>query len=315
MNTELPLEAVEFERVLSSSLMATGGFDHVQRAEQDLDHRIWIGDHLGALGLWDIDVSQETQVEAAALACRAAGRIALPYPVAERLAAQGLDGTDAVGLVAYDKGRLAHADLPMRWTAVSLDGRTAPVVRAGGSGRRNLGPFVCGIETGPWDSETDAGPLLLVLQCWTLLGMLQSAQAMTVNYVRDRRQFGQTLAEFQSVQFALTDVAVATQGLEELSKYTTWAIANRPEEALTDALALRSASLEAAEATFRISHQLHGAIGFCDESDLSWLSRHSQALRRLPLGRPQTEAALVHLIARTGFYTPVTTGARASSCT
>jgi hypothetical protein len=310
MNTELASEAVEFERVVSSSLMDTGGFEHVRRAERDPSYRGWIGDRLGGLGLWEIDVSQEIQLEAAALACRAAGRVALPYPVAERLAAFGLDGTDAVGLVARDGAHLAHADLEMRWTAMLLDGRTARVVQVGDPGRTNLGPFVRRIVQAPRESTTDAGPLLVVLQCWTLLGMLQSVQAMTVSYVRDRRQFGQSLAEFQSVQFALTDVAVATQGLEELCKYTTWAIGHRPAEALTDAIALRSASLEAAETTFRIGHQLHGAIGFCDESDLSWLSRHSQALRRLPFGRSQTEAALVQLIGRTGFYTPVTAGGR-----
>ncbi len=310
MNTELASEAVEFERAISSSLAATGGFEHVQRAERDPSYRSAIGDHLGGLDLWDIDVSQETQLEAAALACRAAGRIALPYPVAERLAALGLEGADAVGLVAHDGAYLAHADLEMRWTAISPDGQTARVEQARHADRTNLGPFVCRIKKAPWESSTDAGALLVVLQCWTLLGMLQSAQEMTASYVRDRRQFGQPLAEFQSVQFALTDVAVATQGLEELCKYTTWTIGDRPAEALTDAFALRSASLEAAETTFRVGHQLHGAIGFCDESDISWLSRHSQALRRLPLGRSQTAAALVQLIGRTGFYTPVTSGGR-----
>ena len=111
MNTELASEAVEFERVVSASLLATGGFEHVRQAVRDPGHRDWVGDHLGELGLWDIDVSQETQIEAAALACRAAGRLALPYPVAERLAAIGLQGTDAVGVVAYDGPLLAHADL------------------------------------------------------------------------------------------------------------------------------------------------------------------------------------------------------------
>jgi hypothetical protein len=310
LNTELASEAIEFEQTVSSSLAATGGFEHARRAELDPAHRSWIGDHLGGLDLWDMDMSQETQLEAAALACRAAGRIALPYPVAERVAAIELKGTDAIGLVAHDWALLAHADLPLRWTALSLDGRTAPVVRASPSGRSTLSSFVCRIEMAPWESEAEVGALLVVLQCWTLLGMLQAAQKMTVSYVRDRRQFGQSLAEFQSVQFALTDVAVATQGLEELCKYTTWAIVNRPAEALTDAFVLRSASLEAAETTFRVGHQLYGAIGFCDESDISWLSRHSQALRRLPLGRAQTEATLVQLIGRTGFYSPVTTGSR-----
>ena len=55
-------------------------------------------------------------------------------------------------------------------------------------------------------------------------------------------------------------------------------------DALADALALRLAAIEAADTVFRISHQLHGAMGFCDESTLSWISRYSQPLRRLPWG-------------------------------
>ena len=43
------------------------------------------------------------------------------------------------------------------------------------------------------------------------------------------------------------------------------------------------AAIEAAEVVFRVCHQLHGAVGFCDETTLSWLSRYSQPLRRLPL--------------------------------
>ena len=35
---------------------------------------------------------------------------------------------------------------------------------------------------------------------------------------------------------------------------------------------------------FRVAHQLHGAIGFCDETALSWVSRASVPLRRLPFG-------------------------------
>jgi hypothetical protein len=37
---------------------------------------------------------------------------------------------------------------------------------------------------------------------------------------------------------------------------------------------------------------LHGAVGFCDETTLSWLSRYSQPLRRLPLGLSATRDLL-----------------------
>ena len=61
---------------------------------------------------------------------------------------------------------------------------------------------------------------------------------------------------------------------------------------LNDALALRMSAIEAAEVVFRVCHQLHGAVGFCDETTLSWLSRYSQPLRRLPLGLSATRDQL-----------------------
>ncbi len=305
MNTELSGEAIDFERAVASALAASGGFEHVRRAESDPSHRYAVGEQLAQLGMWELNTRDDSQMEAAALGCRAAGRVALPYPIAERIVAYHVKGADAVGLVTSATSPVAHADLDLQWSVIGMDGRTAPVAAARQPGRTKLAGFTARVVLGPWDKTSDIGPVLLTLQSWTLLGMLQAALDLTCEYVRDRRQFGQALAEFQSVQFALTDVSVATQGLEELCKYTLWAVLHRPAQAWTDALVLRTASLEAAETTFRVGHQLHGAIGFCDESNISWLSRYSQVLRRLPLGRAQTEAALAAQIARTTFYTPV----------
>src|SRR5262249_25270978 len=47
-------------------------------------------------------------------------------------------------------------------------------------------------------------------------------------------------------------------------------------------------------------HQLHGAVGFCDETTLSWLSRYSQPLRRLPLGLSATRDLLTRRVAGDG---------------
>ena len=77
-------------------------------------------------------------------------------------------------------------------------------------------------------------------------------------------------------------------------------MATQRSEVLDDALALRVAALEAAEIVFRVAHQLHGAIGFCDETALSWVSRASIPLRRLPLGLSATRAELTRRIGRRG---------------
>ena len=109
---------------------------------------------------------------------------------------------------------------------------------------------------------------------------------------------GRPLSAFQGVQFQLTDAEVERSGLEILAKYALWSVATARPEALDDALALRMSAIEAAEVVFRVCHQLHGAVGFCDETTLSWLSRYSQPLRRLPLGLSATRDLLTRPVGR-----------------
>jgi 3-oxo-4-pregnene-20-carboxyl-CoA dehydrogenase alpha subunit len=142
--------------------------------------------------------------------------------------------------------------------------------------------------------------LALVLPCWTLLGMLDRALDLTRAHILVRQQFGQPLSAFQGVQFQLTDAEVERAGLDMLAKYALWSVQTGQPGQIEDALALRMAALEAAEVVFRVAHQLHGALGFCDEAPLSWLSRCSQPLRRLPLGLSATRAELTARLGRRG---------------
>jgi alkylation response protein AidB-like acyl-CoA dehydrogenase len=161
---------------------------------------------------------------------------------------------------------------------------------------------------GPGTGELDA--LGLTLPCWTLLGMLDRAIELTVGHVTVREQFGQPLSKLQGVQFQLTDAEVQRAGLDILAAYTLWSVGSAqfgvPGDpgsagtALDDALALRAAALEAADVVFRVAHQLHGALGFCDEAPVSWLSRRSQPLRREPCGLSATRALLTERIGRRG---------------
>jgi hypothetical protein len=236
------------------------------------------------------------ELEAAAEVCRVTGRSALPYPVAERLARLD-DGNDGVVVVPHERPRANIADVPLQFTGASLDGRCTSLTVTGSRLASKLGYFVVDVETGPWQSTTaDVASLPLVLSAWSLLGMLERALELTCEHVLAREQFGRPLAEFQGVQFQLTDAAVAARGLAEMAKYSLWTLHADPGNARVDALALRTTALSAADVVFRIAHQLHGATGFCDEHPLSWLSRYSQPARRLPLSASETEVALLALI-------------------
>lgn len=49
------------------------------------------------------------------------------------------------------------------------------------------------------------------------------------------------------------------------------------------------------------AHQYHGAMGFTDEVDLSWLSRASQFVRRRPEGESATQELLAAKMTDHGF--------------
>lgn len=221
--------------------------------------------------------------------------LGLPYPLAERLSRPTDIDADGLIVVAGPAPAGTIAGVDGHWATVTLDGHRARVT--GTSGARTA--FVTALQLAGLDDAGDQDvALALVLPCWTLLGMLDRALELTIAHVKLRQQFGQPLSGFQGVQFQLTDAEVERSGLEMLARYALSTVTG--PDALADALALRLAALEAAEVVFRVTHQLHGAVGFCDETVLSWLSRYSQPLRRLPLGLSATRAQLTELLGTRG---------------
>ncbi|MFN3008137.1 acyl-CoA dehydrogenase family protein [Mycolicibacterium wolinskyi] len=287
MNLDLSDDAKEFGRQALRAFEAAGGDALLQQAEAKPEAReALVTPVLDGLGAHELDPRTDPDsLEAAAALCRSAGYWALPYPVAERLA-----GTL---VIAEDAPQAAVAGLDTSWAAVTLDGRCFRVAGTSGAGPA----FTTALELAAVDGDADVA-LGLVLPCWTLLGMLDRAIDLTVAHVSLRKQFGQTLSSFQGVQFQLTEAEVERSGVDMLAKYALWSLGT--PDAVNDALALRMAAVEASEVVFRVCHQLHGAVGFCDETTLSWLSRYSQPLRRLPFGLSQTRDALTARLGRRG---------------
>jgi 3-oxo-4-pregnene-20-carboxyl-CoA dehydrogenase alpha subunit len=299
MILDLGDDAKEYGRQALRAFEAAGGDQLVQQAEAKPGERESLaGPALAELGAWDLDVRTDAdELEAAAALCRSAGYWALPYPVAERLSRPADLDVDGLIVVADPRPSGVVVGLESRWATVSLGGTRSRVLGQGATGPA----FVAELELAAID-ENGGGDIALglMLPCWTLLGMLDRAMELTIAHVSLRKQFGQPLSAFQGVQFQLTDAEVERSGVEILAKYTLWSIATGRPEALNDALALRMSAIEAAEVVFRVCHQLHGAVGFCDETTLSWLSRYSQPLRRLPLGLSATREVLTQRVGGTG---------------
>jgi acyl-CoA dehydrogenase len=283
VNTALPEDITEFAAVAAKRFVRFGGPQTALRAETEDQLRDDARSALADLGGFDLDVrSSSDDLLAAAVLCQAAGAAALPYPLVEELLA--IDGA-RLALVNPEAPRIDHGDLAGEWIAADLDG-TRYHVQPSSRTSAKLGPFlVPATLTGP-DGTVPAADvdMHLVLGSWRILGAVQQALEITRQHVTARMQFGKPLAEFQAVRFTIADASVAVRGLFELAKYTmTRTESTAAQVRSADALVLRLKAADTARQVLRTAHQLLGALGFCDESDVSVLDRHTQPLIRLPV--------------------------------
>ena len=293
MKTTLPRDISDFATIAAKRLGRLGGPPAALRAETDDGIRDAARMALSEVGAFDLDVrSASDDLLAAAVLCQAAGATALAYPLVEELLA--IDGA-RLALVNPEAPRIDHGDLPGDWIAADLDGtRYHPQLASRTNAK--LGPFLVPASLNAPDGTVPAADvnLHLVLGSWRILGAMQQSLQIVTEHVRARIQFGKPLADFQAVRFAVADASVAVRGLHELAKYTVCRPESLPVQVRSaDALVLRFKAADAARQVLRTSHQLLGALGFCDESDVSVLDRHTQPLIRLPLG---AEALALRLI-------------------
>ena len=178
MVLDLSEEAKEYGRQALRAFEAAGGDQLVQQAEAKPDRReSLVGPVLAELGAWELDPRSDADgLEAAAALCRSAGYWALPYPVAERLAAPTDLDVDGLIVVADTRPSAALAGLDPAGPPSRLAG-----VRSTVTGQAAAGPaFVAELElTASTRTARETSRSVLVLPCWTLLGMLDRAIELT----------------------------------------------------------------------------------------------------------------------------------------
>lgn len=120
-------------------------------------------------------------------------------------------------------------------------------------------------------SITEAVDLALIAQSAELVGCMERALEMTLDYLRTRKQFGQAIGSFQVLQHRAVDVWMALE-LARHAVTTAVRVASAPgvtEQAR--GAAASSAKNRAAESALLVvkqTIQLHGALGTTDEYDL-----------------------------------------------
>jgi alkylation response protein AidB-like acyl-CoA dehydrogenase len=115
----------------------------------------------------------------------------------------------------------------------------------------------------------ELGTLMVSAQ---LLGAARMMLEMSTAYARQRKQFDRPIGEFQAVKHQLADVAVALEFTRPLVHGAAVALDGRSPTAARDVSAAKVAAGRTADRAARAALQVHGAIGYTQEHDLSvWL--------------------------------------------
>jgi alkylation response protein AidB-like acyl-CoA dehydrogenase len=144
-----------------------------------------------------------------------------------------------------------------------------------------------GVEGTPLGDETTARQVLARVRRWSrvliaceLSGIATRCVELSVEYAKQREQFGRFIGSFQAIKHMLADMHTDAVSLHNFCE----AVAGELDE-LADAEAeLSAAALKAHAATVAVSVcegaiQVHGGIGFTAEADIHWYYKRALALR------------------------------------
>ncbi|KRC65588.1 acyl-CoA dehydrogenase [Aeromicrobium sp. Root236] len=255
--------------------------DLLSRADTVAANRAWAaGDHEPGLKLWsrlaDLGVTSlatEASPVEVCIAFEAIGRHAAPGPWIESaaylpLALPGVDLTESRATVAMPYA--VDADIADSVYAVvdgQLHSAQATDSSPGIDPSRRLFAVSAGdrVDHGDLDAAFDLAALATAAE---LLGAGERVLADSVAYVKQRTQFGRAIGSYQAIKHQLANVRIALDFARPLVFGAALEVTPR---------SVSAAKLQAADAAnlaARVGLQVHGAIGYTEEHDLSrWLLR------------------------------------------
>ena len=112
-------------------------------------------------------------------------------------------------------------------------------------------------------------------RCVEMLGGAGAVLDMTVEYVKQRTQFGRPIGSFQAVQHHCSNIALDVEGCRNISYKAAWRVSEGgpSDRDVSMAKAWVNGAYDRVCAT---AHQCHGAIGFTKEHDLQLFTRRAK---------------------------------------
>jgi alkylation response protein AidB-like acyl-CoA dehydrogenase len=113
-------------------------------------------------------------------------------------------------------------------------------------------------------------------KCAEMIGGAQKVLDMTLDYVKQRKQFGNPIGSFQAIQHHCANMATDVETSKYITYQAAWKLGTGSEASIEAATAKAWVS-EAYKRICALAHQCHGAIGFTKEHDLQLYTRRAKA--------------------------------------
>jgi alkylation response protein AidB-like acyl-CoA dehydrogenase len=128
-------------------------------------------------------------------------------------------------------------------------------------------------------------------------GLCQRALDMTLEYVKDRKQFGVPVGSFQAVAHRCAQMLLHTESVRSTAYFASWAADAEPGRLAEGAALAAAAAATAGREVAASAIQAHGGIGFTWEADVHWLYKRAEVDRALLGGAGRHLAALARVAA------------------
>jgi alkylation response protein AidB-like acyl-CoA dehydrogenase len=118
---------------------------------------------------------------------------------------------------------------------------------------------------------------------------------MTLEYVKERKQFGVAVGSFQAVSHRCAQMLLHTESIRSSAYFAAWAADADPDRLPEAAALAAAAAADGAREVTASAIQAHGGIGFTWEADVHWLYKRAQLDSALLGGAKRHRAALARL--------------------
>ena len=112
----------------------------------------------------------------------------------------------------------------------------------------------------------------VIARCCEAVGLAQKTLDMSVDYVKERKQYGRPVGSFQAVQHHCADMLTDIFGMRVSSYNAAWMLSENME-CLPQIAVATSWAGQAVQRIINSSHQVHGAMGFTLDYDLHYYTR------------------------------------------